>query len=385
MRLRPWFLASIGLNLILLAAWYIADLQEEKPIPVGRERLAMIARKTSTNVLVRRINITWTDIQSTNLADYITRLQAAGCPAPTIRDIILAEVNQVYGRRRALEVVTPDQQWWKSDPDPGVARAAAAQLRDLETQRRATLTDLLGENWETDTDVRAWLDSNYGLTGPQLGGLPPEVKRAVYDIATRAEEEAKGQNPMEAARIRQDERAELQTLLAPGPLTEYLLRYSQTAQRLREQTRGVSFSPDQFQSLFASVDPIASDPEYYYQGNDAELLQRQRALQDQYEAALRQGVGEEAYAALQLNQNPLYISAWTAAQQSGLPAQSIMPLYQINRATQAELPRIRNDPTLSDEEKIAALASTRVEQQKSVEQLLGAEAFQRWLQTQTKP
>ena len=57
-------------------------------------------------------------------------------------------------------------------------------------------------------------------------------------------------------------------------------------------------------------------------------------------------------------------------------------LYEINRATQAELERIRNDATLSSDEKIEALATTRTEQQKAIQQLLGPEAFPRWLQTQ---
>jgi hypothetical protein len=74
-----------------------------------------------------------------------------------------------------------------------------------------------------------------------------------------------------------------------------------------------------------------------------------------------------------------------AAQQSGIPAQAIMPLYEINRATQTELDRIRSDPALEDDDKIDALANTRAEAQKAIEQLLGPAAFARWLQTQTKP
>ena len=59
-----------------------------------------------------------------------------------------------------------------------------------------------------------------------------------------------------------------------------------------------------------------------------------------------------------------------------------MPIYQINRATQVELDRIRQDDTLSNDEKIQALAQTRVQEEQTLEQLLGPDAFQRWLQIQ---
>jgi hypothetical protein len=44
--------------------------------------------------------------------------------------------------------------------------------------------------------------------------------------------------------------------------------------------------------------------------------------------------------------------------------------------------RIRNDDSMSNDEKIEALSQTQVEEQQSLEQLLGPDAFQRWLQAQ---
>jgi len=385
MRLRPWFIASIGLNLILVAAWYIAHIQEDRSPPIHTPNLDLTPRMTRTNTVVRYVNITWPQIASTNLAAYITNLRAVGCPNPTIRDLVLAEVNQSFARRRATEVATPDQQWWKTEPDPAVARAASAQLRNLETARRALLTSLLGPSWETETDVAAWVESNYGLTGPRLGTLPPEIKQALYDLAARAQEDTAGKNPAEAVRAWQNERGKLLMLLTPLAMNEYLLRYSPTAAQLRADLRGVNFSPEQFQNLFAAVDPIALQPDFYYRGDDPDLLARQRALQARYEAALQQGLGSETYHALRLNQDPLYVSATAAAQQAGVAAQNVTKLYEINRATQAELDRIRNDATLSPDDKIEALASTRTEQQKAIQKLIGAKAFERWLKTQSQP
>ena len=93
-------------------------------------------------------------------------------------------------------------------------------------------------------------------------------------------------------------------------------------------------------------------------------------------------MGTDVYAAYQLNQDPLYRSSQAMTQQLNLPANVVLPIYQINRATQAEMDRIRKDDTLSNDEKVEALAQTQVQEQQSLQQLLGPDAFQRWLQAQ---
>ena len=259
MRLRFWFVASILLNLALLAAWYIAHIQEAQ-YPFIRSPRPNLAPKANNPALpgVRYINITWAQIESTNLAAYVANLRAVGCPAGTIRDIVLAEVNQSFARRRATEVLTPDQQWWKTEPDSAATRSANTQLRLLESARRSLLGSLLGPTWETETDVSAWIESNYGLTGPHLGTLPPETKQALYDLAVRTQEAVAGQNSADAARAYQSERAGLRAWLTPVAMNEYLLRYSPSAAQLRADTRGVNYSPEQFQALFAAIDPDPS-------------------------------------------------------------------------------------------------------------------------------
>jgi len=401
MRARFWFVASTGLNLILgaalilVAAWRIGRPAQDQSAPAPAPGPDVTApTETRTNSVLRYLNITWAQIESTNLAAYIANLQALGCPKSTIRDIILAQVNQPFARRRATEIVTPDQEWWKTEPDPATARVAGIQLRELETQRRAQvaalLRPLLGANWETEADVAAWVESNYGLTGPHLGDLPPETKQALYDIATGAEDGTAGRGSRGSRRAGpaaalQSEREKLQLWLTPVALNEYLLRYSSTAARLREDTRGVNFTRDQFQRLFAAIDPILLQPDYYYQGANADLLGHQRMLQAQYEGALQQSLGAEVYRALRLNQDPLYVSTTEVLQQAGIPTQDFAKLYEINLATQTELDRIRNDATMTADDKITALSTTRTEQQKAIQQLIGPEAFQRWLQTQTRP
>jgi len=146
----------------------------------------------------------------------------------------------------------------------------------------------------------------------------------------------------------------------------------------------MDLTPDQFRDLFNSVGAILGQPVYFYSGDDAALLHQQQQLQAQSLALMKTALGPQLYTAYQLNQDPIYRSSKSMVQQVGAPASAITPLYEINRATEAELSRIRNDSTLSNDEKVEALAQTQVQQQQSVEQLLGPDTFQRWLLAQSQ-
>ena len=107
-----------------------------------------------------------------------------GCPEQTIRDIIIADVNALFARRRATELITPEQQWWRSEPDTNIVLAASEKARELEDERRALLTRLLGTNWETGDLVSIPRPSRPGvvLDGPVLGALSAETKQAIQDV-----------------------------------------------------------------------------------------------------------------------------------------------------------------------------------------------------------
>src|SRR5262249_44596820 len=148
------------------------------------------------------------------------------------------------------EVVTPDQQWWRSVPDTNVVLAANARIQALDTERRSMLASLLGPNWEAGNPDSAVV----ALNGPVLGELSPQVQQAVQDILARdqarsreyydAQQKAgKPADPVESAKLEQQTREELAKLLTPAQLEEFLLRYSTAANDLREMLRGFTVTP----------------------------------------------------------------------------------------------------------------------------------------------
>jgi hypothetical protein len=391
MRARFWLIVSICFNLFLAAFLYVAlEPLKEPAIPVPPSLDTVVVR---TNVLVRRENFTWEQVQSTNYATLVKNLRAIGCPEQTIRDIVTTDVDRIYARRRVTEVVFPNYQWWKSVPDPGLVQAAEEKIRSLEAERRELLTGLLGKGWDAESMEVIAARSGMTLTGPILGDLPAATKQAAFYIIASAQQrieayqeeqrlQGKAIDPMQMVRLREEPLVQLASVLGPEAYDEFVLRYSPAAQQLRETMRTLDLTPDQFRELFSAVSGIIGQPVYFYAGSDPDLLKQQQQLATQSEAIIKASLGAAVYASYQLNQDPLYRSSQEMAQQLNLPANDVVAIYQINKATQDEMDRIRKDDTLSNDEKVEALAQTQVQEQQSLQQLLGPEAFQKWLQGQ---
>jgi hypothetical protein len=168
MRQRWLIILSILLNIVLVAV-FISRARHTPP-PAVTEPAAPATRITNdgrlrTQVVVRKQFFSWAEVESPQYPVYIARLREIGCPEQTIRDIVVADVNQLYARKRLAEVVTPDQQWWRSDPDTNVVQVANARIQALDLERRAMLASLLGPNWEAGNPDSAVV----ALNGPLLG------------------------------------------------------------------------------------------------------------------------------------------------------------------------------------------------------------------------
>ena len=398
MRGRVLLWVSLGLNIAL--AVMLARFSPE--VTVRNATLAVTpqpldATKTyKTNVVVRRQNFTWDEIESADFPTYIANLRAIGCPEATIRDIIVAEVNQLFARRRATEVVTAEQKWWRSEPDPEVNRLASEKLQALDAERRTLLSTLLGPDWESSYYPYPAHPDTPPLDGPILGALPPQTKQAVRDIESRATErrqtyldslqkEGKQPDPSELARMRQQTRAELAQALNPEQLEEYLLRYSSHASSLRGELHGLANTPDQFRALFRLTDSIDQQLQLLSNTSDADIVARRQELEKQREQGIQQTLGTDDYKQYRLLQDSLYREVQAVAQQAGTSSDKILPLYEINRATEQERQRIRNDASLSDEQKEQALETVQAAQRNSWRRLLGDAFYQRYLQETTKP
>src|SRR6266478_6255568 len=149
MRWRALAYGSLGANLLLVAGWLAAKNQWTKRSAAEIAEAAKAAQQGSsrTNVIVRRQFFSWREVESADYPTYIANLRDIGCPEQTIRDIIIADVNAMYTRRRATEILTAEQEWWRTEPDSNLVQVATEKARVLDEERRGLLARLLGNNW----------------------------------------------------------------------------------------------------------------------------------------------------------------------------------------------------------------------------------------------
>jgi hypothetical protein len=368
-RVLLWF--SVGMN-VLLAGMIFFLAQDSERVATTADFFVHGGRtgavQVKTNVVLRRQFFTWSEVESPDYPTFIANLRRIAMPEKTIRDIVVADVNDVFAARLARELNLPEQKWWLPEPEMDAFEAAMNQIRAIEAEKNATLTQLLGPGWEASrNNVSANL---VRFDGPVLNSLSAEAKMQVQQIEAqqrRAINEAV--DPAERSRLQAETRAQLAAILTPQQLEEYLLRYSDTAEQMRAQLRGFGADAEEFRRIFRARDPF--DQQIAALAGDDPTAQRRRAeLERSRDEAIRQTLGPERASFYAVTQSPLFQQAREQAEQSGAPPEKVLPLFEIKRAVQDEVTRIANDRSLSEDQRRVALAAIEQQHQNSVNRVL---------------
>ena len=331
--------------------------------------------------------IGWEQLQrdeQTNTVEYrtyIDSLRAVGCPEEKVRYIVLADINDLFSKKRLKEAVTHDVQWWRSEPEISVAGALQQKGRTLEEERRILIEKYLGADAVESEKGEAMLWSNVQLTGPVLGNLPPEVHNAVQEICGKSIERHQGAfwarindgqplNSVEMAKLREQTRADLRKVLTPDGMEEFLLRYSHNAHQLRAELRGVEPTPDEFRKILRGTDALDHQLQVEFGGVEALSPQQRERHNNQRDATIREALGPKRYQDYLLVKDPLYRQAQMTATQYGAPAKAIMPLYQMTKSNETRRQKILNDSALTPQQKSEALTAVQQEQMRTVQQIV---------------
>jgi hypothetical protein len=240
MRARTLLLISLVLNVALISALVTWLSSAPQPAPQGARPINPYAaisnqpvRIVKTNILVRPRTFTWQEVESADYAVYVENLRALGMPETTIRDIIVADVDQIYLQRQREDAARQDFEWWRSVPSLEMQSNLLARAESIESERAALLVKLLGPDWAKDRPRPD--EMPFSLGGPVLSALSDEVKASVQEIAQRsrarmaeyvAGAEARGEalNAREMARIRDETRQQLAAVLPAAALEEFLIQ-----------------------------------------------------------------------------------------------------------------------------------------------------------------
>lgn len=374
-------LASVGLNVFLAA-----QLSQQRPsLPaqplVSGEPTTHESNSPSSVVgtvlsaddpaVINAIVFHWDDIESADYRQYIANLRAVGCPEPIIRDIILADVNQLYAAR-VRAVLNPQLKAYWQKPDfknPGPEQLK--QLMAIDREKGAVFQDLLGFK----ASQQELIDTiHLQLQGSelQLLFLPPDRRAAALTALHEADFETRemalqfqGRYSTERERKLWDEKvALLAGVLSPDELAEFKLRNSQTGQMLRLELEYFKVTPEEFKTLFATREAKADGKRV-----SLDLLNRTAATEE-----VRKLFGEERAKEFERVTDMFYLNTRRSAEEQGVPLERIEQAWQVTRDARMAADQAAKNANLSDEERMRQVRALQKQADARLTELLGDKA-----------
>ena len=333
---------------------------------------------------------TWYSLEGRDYKTYIANLRTIGCPNETIQDIIIAAVNRDYQAREAALKLRPYQMkpWETAETTNTRDWNKVAQLGELAREKKALLKDLLG----IDVPVQAPLilsRQTHEKFDAALQLLPEEKRDAVRAIhekywldSQRLQQRTLGEfdadDRVAYQNIRAERRDALAKLLTPAEFEDLELRISTTASSLRSQLASFAPTENEFREIFRLKREFTE--EYNTRGGvdpeDQTINQQRAQASQQVEEQIKAALGPERYAEYQRAQDGNYRRLVQVADQSGLPRDTAVKGYEIQRALADELQKLRADPNLSKEQRQAAVKDIRSQSEAALQQTLGQDAYQ---------
>ncbi len=390
--MRSSFLAiSMMCNLVLVAAFLVVRNGSTPGPAAPASATSTAAPKTApawpatkeTPVPV----VPWRLIASADYRQYIANLRAVGCPEWLVRDIIVADIDDLYNQKSRADPVN-FAPWQGADQRRKAARSRSAKLDALRQEKRALVKSLLGYEWENYGEAVWNQDLRTSLT---LGFMPDDKATQVLSLKDKYTEAA--QNVREDANfiLIDEDRARLQTLydefsaetsrlLSPSELDELQLRAQQgfllandinfdgvtiSREELREMVRLSKSFKDMAREEFVPDRPLS----------EAKQSHQQMA----FEAQVKQLLGPKRFADYQRAQDPSFREIFAFSQHNNLPQSAAVKVYEsrLNAGEQAD--EIQKDGSLSAGERAAALAVLKAATMNAVSSALAGN-YQNYLQ-----
>ena len=153
----PLLGVSLVLNLWLAAAWHFGQSSQHTARPAVKEAppVAAAVRK-EVQKQPPPAPFRWSQLEAPDFATYVKNLRSIGCPEATIRDIIQAELREIYDAKRA------------SLQNPQVAAAQAGGASVLLQQWQHEETAILSKLVAAPAEGRAATQSPAAAGGTQI-------------------------------------------------------------------------------------------------------------------------------------------------------------------------------------------------------------------------
>ena len=352
--------------------------------------------QSSKSSLVRKMMVTnynsdeftWRNVEAQDYKDYIANLRSVDCPEETIRDIIFADVNKLYaGKFKLLRGEEGDYKYWKgnrswSNNKEGLERQK--RIRELEKEKSALLVELLGVDPEKDRQKEMGY-SDY--RDRNLSFLPEEKKKLARDIQEKFEEQRQElyrngiydeEDQKALKKVYEAQMAEMAKVLTPQELEEYDLRASQIASQLRYDLDGFEPTENEFREVYRLRKAREDDLAYSYDPDDKAGQERRKKAGEEVDLQIKAQMGDARYAEYKRSQDYSYKELARLSDRLELPKGTAVAVFDMKKVAEDEVRKVREDKTLTNEQRTQALQAIRMETEKAITESLGESGLKKY-------
>jgi hypothetical protein len=258
MKANRALLISILLNLALLG-WIIAmSVTRRHELNSSASANTSEASKEAPQFRPQLIVVTnqgtpfdWSQVESPDYRQYIANLRAIGCPELTIREIVKADVNDLFSARRSALTKTNKYQYWRAGP-MNLSKEQAQQLDELSIEQCELLKALGIEPTSADLTAFRYGGNYANQRAKELEFLPDDKRKSLEDLLFQQAQRslAAGNDQGRLAELREQSQSEIRSLLTPDEWYEYGLRTSMPAAGLRSALKELQPTEQEFRTIF---------------------------------------------------------------------------------------------------------------------------------------
>lgn len=171
----------------------------------------------------------------------------------------------------------------------------------------------------------------------------------------------------------------IQAVLTPEEFLDYQLRFSMTANMLRQQITGFDPSEEEFLTVFKLREEFDREysPMLLANATAAEQAEHSKA-QEQLNEQLREVLGEQRYADYERAQDYQYQQLHRIVQRAGLTTDTANEVHDMRKIAENQANQVRGNQNLTSEQRNAALQAIRQETERTIQQTLGTDAWDQY-------
>ncbi len=346
------------------------------PLPVADAAAASTAMPMAETAQ----QVPWRQVESDDYRIYVANLRAIGCPEWLVREILVADVEKLYEQRSAA--VSKRREYWISGGRRrALARGEENQRAALEAEKRALIKELVGCEWDAKA-AKTWHDDLWGdipvvtvLLGAfgesrpvQLIGLVEKYEHLSNELKRKADHILLPADEANLTALSRSLQTELGTVLSPAELDEFELRLESVVTLMDSlHTEGVELTGAELREMMRLRKSVENPIGRLVLG-DRDLPEE---AQKQIEAGVKRLLGETRFADYQRAQEGSYREVLSFTEERGLPKPVAVQVYDLRTAAEQEAERLKQDQTLTPDQRRNELNTVRATTADAVVRTLG--------------